>query len=164
VAHKGCGRLITLHLGYKGQACLFSRHVCSVFSEIDEQVNSGKLLPGVMPQCELLMSGVAVTVRDVRTPLVCEVRIRYSLRSSRKHRHETHHRAASLRSRRQNKTWGASPRITKNKLSLQPVKRAAESECLSADARIRGLKSKLITPWILGLAPQALCLRPLRRL
>src|SRR5215212_1514284 len=76
-----------------------------------------------------------------------------------KHRHETNHRAPSPRSGRQHKAWGARPRITKNQLSLQPVKRAAESEGERCRPRSRA-QIKTDRALILGLAPQALCLRP----
>lgn len=45
------GRLNTLQLRYKGQGCLFSRHLYGAFSGPGEQIRSGNLLLGNLPQC-----------------------------------------------------------------------------------------------------------------
>src|SRR4051794_1198344 len=64
----------------------------------------------------------------------------------------------SLRSGRQHKAWGASPRITETNAS-EPAKRATAYEPvrLSPTSRAR----RVVITLILGLAPKALCCRPL---
>jgi hypothetical protein len=64
---------------------------------------------------------------------------------------------------RKHKAWGASPRIKlRNNRGARDSGR--QREMLQAFARCRGLRSLLIGAFNLGLAPQALCLRLLRRL
>ena len=121
---KGCGRLITSHFGYKGQACRFARHVCSVFVGVREQDRSGNLLPGVMPQCELLTSCVAVIAGGAGVSI---------------------------------KSGGASPRV--DRIDHQrPRKRST----VHVDRLPPALRAQsFFLNAILGLAPQALCCRPL---
>ena len=65
------------------------------------------------------------------------------------------------RSGRKHKAWGASPRI-KIKKAIEPAKRATAFRMDALSPASRAQSCFLIQ--ILGLAPQALCCRPLRGL
>src|SRR4051794_147278 len=67
----------------------------------------------------------------------------------------------SPRSGRKHKAWGASPRIT-NQKHIEAREAVDSPEMAHAVARFTG--SKIICLVILGIAPQALCLHPLRGL
>ena len=68
----------------------------------------------------------------------------------------------SLRSRRQHKALGVSPRISESKIDVEPAKRATACGVFGLSPTSRAQSRFLIR--ILGLAPQALCCRLLRRL
>jgi len=70
-------------------------------------------------------------------------------------------RAQSSRSERQHKAWGASPRINESKIDVEPAKRATACDAFGLSPTSRA-QSRFLR--ILGLAPQALYCRLLRRL
>jgi len=67
----------------------------------------------------------------------------------------------SLLSRRKHKAWGVSPRY-KSHLGPEPARAGESSERLRLSPALAGCEDLVL--WILGLTPQALCLRLLCRL